>query len=186
MNGTILSLTTASSHPDQRSSPARAPRGRMLLLRLLAGTLLGEREALGLFAARGAFLYVVSALAISHKTFTLTLSRAVPSHFGESEKEASTARWDFLILPALAKANRKQHSATMHNPEDRSFIGHPTSFPSRSHSTRASRRPPCPPPSSVSIIWPSLRRIISSAGSAGFSKKCPQPSSDSCTRGWLD
>jgi hypothetical protein len=56
----------------------------MLLFRLLAGARLGEREALGLFAAGGAFFYVVSALAVSHKTFTLTLSRPVPSDFAES------------------------------------------------------------------------------------------------------
>src|SRR6266704_4814059 len=28
-------------------------------------------------------------------------------------------------MPALAKAGRTQHSAAMHKPEDRSFIGHP-------------------------------------------------------------
>ena len=38
-------------------------------------------EAFGLFAARGAFSYVISALAVSHKTITLTLSRRVPSDF---------------------------------------------------------------------------------------------------------
>jgi len=43
---------------------------RTLLFRLFTGALLGEREALGLFATCGAFPYVVSALAVSHKTFT--------------------------------------------------------------------------------------------------------------------
>jgi POT family proton-dependent oligopeptide transporter len=111
----------------------------------------------------------------------------------------------------------------MHNPEDRSFLGHPRGLgylafteawerfsyygmqsllvlymvnrllhpghievvagfgPFRhlldniyrgplSAQARASRRLPSPPPSLASIIWPSLGRIISSAGSAGFSK----------------
>jgi len=41
----------------------------------------GRREALRLFASRGAFPHVVSALAISHKTSNLLLSQPIPSDF---------------------------------------------------------------------------------------------------------
>src|SRR5207237_1131437 len=48
--------------------------------------------------------------------------------------------------------------------------------------TRASRRPHCRPPLSVSIISPSSPRIISSVGSAVFSKRLPRYISGFCTR----
>jgi Uncharacterised protein family UPF0047 len=64
-----------------------------LLCRLLRSFRLGEREPLGLFAARGAFSYVVSALAVSHRTFTLTLSRPVPSDFAFGVR-----RWAFSVF----------------------------------------------------------------------------------------
>src|SRR4029077_2308833 len=45
---------------------------------------------------------------------------------------------------------------------------------------------PCPPPSSASIIWPSLPRIISSVGSAAFSKKCPRHNFGSYTQHYVE
>src|SRR5450432_239754 len=80
------------AHVISRSSFASFPSGlgggktvgRALLFRLLRRLRLGEREALGLFAARGAFSYIVSALAVSHKSFTFAPSRTVPSDFTES------------------------------------------------------------------------------------------------------
>jgi hypothetical protein len=57
----------------------------VLLFRFLASALLGEREAFGLLAARGAFFYVVSALAVSHRTFTLTLSRPISKRFRQNK-----------------------------------------------------------------------------------------------------
>jgi hypothetical protein len=82
----------------------------MLLFRLLTGVRLGERETLRLFAARGAFLYVVSALAVSHKTFTLTLSRAVPSDFGESREGRFRRALGFLDSPGACQC---QSDATL-------------------------------------------------------------------------
>ncbi len=78
-------------------SSTRAPRRSTLPFRLLGSFLLGEGEALGLFAARGAFFYVVSALAVSHKTFTLTLSRPVPSDFGESKLLILTPYFSWVL-----------------------------------------------------------------------------------------
>ena len=71
-----------------------------LLFRFLAGVRLGGCEALGLFAARGAFSYIISALAVSHKTITLTLSRRVPSDFANSRE--SLARRLFAASPAAS------------------------------------------------------------------------------------
>jgi hypothetical protein len=52
-----------------------------LLFRLLRSAFFRESETLGFFAAGGAFLYVVSSLAISHEAITLAVSRLVPSDF---------------------------------------------------------------------------------------------------------
>jgi len=74
----------------------------VLLFRLLAGARLGEREALGLLAARGAFFYVISALAVSHKTFILTFSRPIPSDFAKIRRLKGT-RYELAGLrPAIA------------------------------------------------------------------------------------
>jgi hypothetical protein len=55
--------------------------GARLLSRLLRSAFFSESETLGFFAAGGAFLYVVSSLAISHEAMTLAVSQLVPSDF---------------------------------------------------------------------------------------------------------
>src|SRR5438477_8051324 len=48
--------------------------------------------------------------------------------------------------------------------------------------TIESRPPHCPLPSLVSITWPSLRRITSWVGSAGFWRECQRQISGFCTQ----
>ena len=61
-------------------------------------------------------------------------------------------------------------------------IGFANLFPVSLALYAESRLPHCPLPSLVSIIWLSLPRTISSAGSADFWKKCPQQISGCCTQ----
>jgi hypothetical protein len=60
-----------------------------LIERLFRGLLfaLGQSESLRLFAARRAFSHVISALAVSHNSSTLTLSPPLPSCFAASIKK---------------------------------------------------------------------------------------------------
>ena len=87
--GRSFSQNTRDTIPALAAGVSRnsgASKGWTLLFRLFAGACLGEREALRFLATRGAFLYVVPAFAVSHKTFTLTLPRPVPSDFAESRE----------------------------------------------------------------------------------------------------
>jgi hypothetical protein len=55
--------------------------GAPLLFRLLRSAFFRESETLGFLAAGGAFLCVVSSLAVSHEAITLAVSWLVPSDF---------------------------------------------------------------------------------------------------------
>jgi hypothetical protein len=83
----FLDKCRPASAPVRRGNHAKARPPSLvfffLLSTFLRRCLLGGREALGLFATRCAFPYIISALAISHKTSNLTFLQPIPNDFAE-------------------------------------------------------------------------------------------------------
>ena len=109
---------------DHRIDPGGATRGQKTLFLPFFRSRFGSRQALGLFAACGAFLYVVSAFAISHKTLTLTVSRPVPSDFaGLREKSLLTNSKPRPLMFALLCPNLR---ADPHEMKTGAFLTSPS------------------------------------------------------------